>query len=233
MEEKNSTKLPSQPVQNQNVSKICTRNGKEVDFIVKDKDKCVKKVLGDDVEKMDEVEKTVEGDKSTPIQVEDEKQEEEPQLPPIGSPVYEPRAPFPLALKETKKLDNDKDIFETFLRCKVNIPSLDLLKSVPKYAKFLKEIYTLKRNNKTKSKVRVSEHVSAIFQKKMPPKCSDPGMFTIPCTIGGTKIHNDMLDLGASINVMPYSLYESLKFGPLRETTIVIQLADRSNTYSK
>ena len=180
-----------------------------MEVIVKNKDKGVNKVLGDDVENMgNEVEKMIEGDKSTPIQVEDEKQVEEPQLPPIGSPVYEPRAPFPLALKETKKLNNDKDIYETFRRCEVNIPLLDLLKSLPKYAKFLKEICTLKRNNKSKSKVRVNEHVSVIFQRKMPPKCSDSGMFTIPCTIGGTKIHNAMLDLGASINVMPYSLYD-------------------------
>ena len=40
-----------------------------------------------------------------------------------------------------------------------------------------------------------------------------------------------MLDLGASINVMPYSIYASLNLGPLKETGVVIQLADRSNVY--
>ena len=83
------------------------------------------------------------------------------------------------------------------------------------------------------TKVKISEQVSAMFQKKLPKKCSDPGMFTIPCTIGGVKVKRAMLDLFASINVMPYSLYETLKLGPLRETSVVIQLADRSNTYPR
>ena len=56
-------------------------------------------------------------------------------------------------------------------------------------------------------------------------------MFTIPCVIGNTKIEHTMLDLGASINVMPHSMYASLKLGPLKQTGIIIQLADRSNVY--
>ena len=56
-------------------------------------------------------------------------------------------------------------------------------------------------------------------------------MFTIPCVIGNTKIENTMLDLGASINVMPHSVYESLKLGPLKQTGIIIQLVDQSNAY--
>ena len=42
-----------------------------------------------------------------------------------------------------------------------------------------------------------------------------------------------MLDLGASINIMPYSIYVSLNLGPLEETSIIIQLADRSNVYPR
>ena len=67
----------------------------------------------------------------------------------------------------------------------------------------------------------------------MPEKCKDPGMITIPCVIGETKIQNAMLDLGASINVLPYSLFKSLGFGPLYETGIVVQLADRSTVYPR
>ncbi|XP_074300213.1 uncharacterized protein LOC141631445 [Silene latifolia] len=58
-------------------------------------------------------------------------------------------------------------------------------------------------------------------------------LFTIPCTTGNTKIQKAMLDLGASINVMPYSLYKSMKLGPLHATSVVIQLANRSNVYPK
>ena len=58
-------------------------------------------------------------------------------------------------------------------------------------------------------------------------------MFTIPCTIGNTQLEKAMLDLGASINVIPYSIYVSLKLRPLNKTNVVIQLADKSITYPK
>ncbi|XP_074288651.1 uncharacterized protein LOC141613806 [Silene latifolia] len=72
-----------------------------------------------------------------------------------------------------------------------------------------------------------------MFQKRLPQKCSDPGMFTIPCKIGDLDCQHVMLDLGASINVLPTYLYESLKLGPLKPTRTVICLADRSNIYPK
>ena len=56
-------------------------------------------------------------------------------------------------------------------------------------------------------------------------------MFTIPCVIENTKIEHTVLDLGASINVMPHSMYEALKLGPLKQTGIIIQLADLSKAY--
>ncbi|KMT05836.1 hypothetical protein BVRB_7g165770 [Beta vulgaris subsp. vulgaris] len=64
----------------------------------------------------------------------------------------------------------------------------------------------------------------------MPKKCNDLGMFTIPITLGDTKIEKVMLYLGASINVLPYSLYESVELGELLPTNVVIQLADRSTS---
>jgi hypothetical protein len=58
-------------------------------------------------------------------------------------------------------------------------------------------------------------------------------MVIIPCTIGNMRFEKVMTDLGASINVMPYSIYASLKLGPLNKTSVVIQLADRSIAYPK
>ena len=80
--------------------------------------------------------------------------------------------------------------------------------------------------------VHVSENVSAMLQRKLPPKCKDPGSFTIPCKIGNTRFEH-MLDLGASINVMPYSVYPSMNLGKLKNDGVIIQLADRSNAYPK
>nr|XP_027086630.1 uncharacterized protein LOC113708366 [Coffea arabica] len=102
---------------------------------------------------------------------------------------------------------------------------------IPKYAKFLKDLCTHKRKLRGDERVAVGENVSAMLQRKLPQKCGDPGMFTIPCKIGGTPIRKAMLDLGASINVMPKTIYASLNLGPLKGTGIIIQLADRTNAY--
>ncbi|XP_052623845.1 uncharacterized protein LOC128129254 [Lactuca sativa] len=69
--------------------------------------------------------------------------------------------------------------------------------------------------------------------RKLPPKCKDPRMFTVPCKIGDVTFSSAMLDLGASINVMPYSVYESLNVGPLSETGVIISLADKSSVFPR
>jgi len=56
-------------------------------------------------------------------------------------------------------------------------------------------------------------------------------MLTIPCVIGNHKLEKAMLDLGASINVMALSIYKDLNLASLKETKVIIQLADRSNSY--
>ena len=144
-----------------------------------------------------------------------------------------PNVPFPRRFMQSKKEENEKDILETFRKVQVNIPLLDAIKQVPKYAKFLKELCTTRKRISNKEVVRVSENVSAVLQRKLPPKCKDPGSFTIPCVIGNTKFEHAMLDLGASINVMPYSIYASMNLGELKNDGVIIQLADRSNAYPK
>ncbi|XP_031101911.1 uncharacterized protein LOC116005813, partial [Ipomoea triloba] len=139
--------------------------------------------------------------------------------------------PFPSRLAKSKKVEEQKEILETFRKVEVNIPLLDAIKQIPRYAKFLKELCTNKRKLKGNEMVSMGENISAVLQKKLPPKCKDPGMFTIPCKIGNVNVEKAMLDLGASINVMPLSIYSSLNVGSLKETGVIVQLADRSNVY--
>ena len=93
---------------------------------------------------------------------------------------------------------------------------------MPRYAKFLKELCTTKRKLVGNEKISVGENVSAVFQRKLPPKCQDPGVFSVPCKIGNLCFDKAMLDLGASINVMPRSVYDKLNLGELKKTGIVI-----------
>ncbi|CAN6716334.1 unnamed protein product [Malus baccata var. baccata] len=151
----------------------------------------------------------------------------------VHTNVFPSNVPFPSRFMQTKKEEAEKDILETFRKVQVNIPLLDAIKQVPRYAKFLKELCTTRKRMSTKEVVKVGENVSAILQRKLPPKCKDPGSFTIPCVIGNTRFESAMLDLGASINVMPYSIYASMNLGALKNDGVIIQLADRFNAYPK
>ncbi|CAN6586319.1 unnamed protein product [Malus baccata var. baccata] len=152
---------------------------------------------------------------------------------PVPTNVFPSNVPFPNRFKQIKKEEAEKDILETFKKVQVNIPLLDAIKQVPWYAKFLKELCTTRKRISTKEVVKVGENVSAILQRKLPPKCKNLGSFTIPCVIGNTRFESAMLDLGASINVMPYSIYASMNLGELKNDGVIIQLADRSNAYPK
>ncbi|XP_052626894.1 uncharacterized protein LOC128133474 [Lactuca sativa] len=98
-----------------------------------------------------------------------------------------------------------------------------------RYAKFLKDLCTKKRKFKENEKIQVNANVSAVIQKKLHPKCKDPGILAIPCTIGDLHVESAMLDIGASINVIPYLVFQSLNVGPLEETGVIIQLVDKSS----
>ncbi|CAM8994372.1 unnamed protein product [Rhodiola kirilowii] len=136
--------------------------------------------------------------------------------------------PFPVPNRAPKRYVMDKDIWELFSRVEINIPLLEAIKQIPMYAKFLKDLCTNRRRGIKVDQELLSWNVSAVIQRTVPPKCGDPGTYTIPCTIGNIRIKNCMLDLGASINVLPYSIYSSLRIGPLEPAGLTIQLADRS-----
>jgi hypothetical protein len=74
----------------------------------------------------------------------------------------------------------------------------------------------------------MTEQVSAILQCKLPLKYKDPGCPTITCMIGVSQIERALLDLGASVNLLPYSIYLQLGLGELKPTSMTLQLADRS-----
>nr|KYP31213.1 hypothetical protein KK1_048676 [Cajanus cajan] len=90
---------------------------------------------------------------------------------------------------------------------------------------------THKRKLKGNERISMGRNVLALIGKFVPhihEKCKDLGTFCIPCIIGNSKFENSMLDLGASINVMPLSIFKSLSLRPLQPTGVVIQLANRS-----
>ncbi|XP_052886952.1 uncharacterized protein LOC108475442 [Gossypium arboreum] len=139
---------------------------------------------------------------------------------------YETPPPFPRKLARRDKKEEEKEILDIFKKVEINIPLLDVIRKVPKYAKFLKDLCTNRRRLSGNERVNLNENISAIFQRRLPPKYKDQGMFSIPCKIGKVGIKRAMCDLGASINVMPLSVYNKISTEPLKETRVTVQLAD-------
>ncbi|GJW59369.1 DNA-directed DNA polymerase [Tanacetum coccineum] len=177
-----SGKLTSQPVNNlkQNVSEITLRSGKVLE---EQPHQPSKRDLEKEIMKEGSTSQTHQSQETTSPQ-------DEIKIPP----------PFPGRFAKSRKQEQEKEILETFRKVEVNIPLLDAIKQVPRYAKFLKDLCTSKRKLKGNEKVLLGENVSAMIQKKLPIKCKDPAM-----NVG--------------------------KFGKLKETWVIIQLADRSYAY--
>ena len=136
--------------------------------------------------------------------------------------------PFTQALQKKKSSVNQTEMLEVLRQVKVNIPLLDMIKQVPTYAKFLKDLCTVKRGFNINKNSFLTEQVSAIIECKTPMKYKDPRCPTISVNIGGISVEKALLDLGASVNLLPYSMYKQLGLGELKPTSITLSLADRS-----
>ena len=186
---------------------------------------------------MDEVKSIItlrsgkEVDQPLPKPVEESRQGEEKQPEHIlleeDTMKYSIPPPFPQALRGNKNETQQASILEVLRQVKVNIPLLDLINQVPAYAKFLKDLCKIKRGLGIEKKAFLTEHVSALIQSKYPAKYKDPSSPTIPVNIGGSCINKALLDLGASVNLMPFSVYMQLGLGELKPTSITLSLADR------
>ncbi|GJT77277.1 reverse transcriptase domain-containing protein [Tanacetum coccineum] len=107
---------------------------------------------------------------------------------------------------------------------KVDAQYKEMKSRIPNYGKFLKELVSNNHNLEQISLAFLSDESSAIIQNKVPPKLGDPKSFLTPCTFSKTFSCNALADLGASINLMPYSLSAKLSLESVR-------LADRSFQY--
>ncbi|XP_019229945.1 PREDICTED: uncharacterized protein LOC109210917 [Nicotiana attenuata] len=95
---------------------------------------------------------------------------------------------------------------------------------------FLEEILSKKRKVEETLFVKLTEHCSAILQNKFPQKYGDPGSFTIPCSLGSTKFQKSLYDSGASIKLMPLSIFRKLEgeIGDIKSIPVSLQLADQT-----
>ena len=117
-----------------------------------------------------------------------------------------PLTPYPHKLRAPKKLNNHFEIYELFKQVKVNIPLLDAIKQIPSYAKFLKDLCTMKRKLGVNKDAFMTEKSTSLIRNNLPLKYKDPGSPTISIVVGNLKLGHALVDLGASVNLLPYSV---------------------------
>ncbi|GJT69849.1 reverse transcriptase domain-containing protein [Tanacetum coccineum] len=106
----------------------------------------------------------------------------------------------------------------------------DALMLMPKFASTLKTLIGNKEKLSELARTPLNENCSAVILNKLPKKLGDPGRFLIPCEFTGITTCNALADLGASINLMPYSVWKDLALPELTPTCMTLELADRSIT---
>ncbi|GJV16088.1 retrovirus-related pol polyprotein from transposon TNT 1-94 [Tanacetum coccineum] len=138
-----------------------------------------------------------------------------------------PPVPFPKRLRKEKEEAQQKKFLENLKQLHINFPFIEALTQMPKYAKFLKSLLTNKARLEEACKIIMNERCSAVLLNKLPSKEKDPGSFTIPCDIGQLHIDNALADLGASISLMPYTMYKKLGLGEPKATRMSLELTYR------
>ena len=121
-----------------------------------------------------------------------------------------PPTPYPHRLRAPKKVNNHSKIYELFKQVKVNIPLLDAIKQIPSYAKFLKDLCTVKRKLGVNKDAFMTEQSTSLIRNNLPSKYKDPGRPTISIVVWNLKLGHALVDLGASVNLLPYSVYVEL-----------------------
>ncbi|KAI3766148.1 hypothetical protein L2E82_16199 [Cichorium intybus] len=164
-----------------------------------------------------------------------EKNEEEAEERPPPTPVksYKPPVPYPQRLKKEKQEEEYKKFLEHIKSLHINIPFVEAVAQMPKYAKFLKDLLTNRKKLEEASNVILNEQCSAAMLNKLPKKMTDPGSLTLPCQFGNLTFSHALADSGASINLMPYSFYSKLDLPEPKPTRMAIHLANKSITYPR
>jgi len=142
-------------------------------------------------------------------------------------PLDKTKVPFPLRLVKPNLEAQFNKFVDMLEKICINIPFAEALSQMPLYAKFLREIFSKKRTIEHNETITLTRESSAII-KKPPPKLRDPGSFTIPCVIGSETIDKALCDLGASVSLLPLSLFKRMGIGELKPSEMTLKLVDRS-----
>nr|GEU87447.1 reverse transcriptase domain-containing protein [Tanacetum cinerariifolium] len=151
---------------------------------------------------------------------------------------------FPYSLEGSARVLNDQKLrekatnqienfFQIFQDLHFDISFADALLLMPKFACTIKSLLANKDKLFELAKIPLNENGSAMLLKKLPEKLGDLRKFLIPCDFSGMDVCHALADLGASINLMPLSIWKKLSLPELTPTWMTLELADQSITRPK
>ncbi|GJT69201.1 reverse transcriptase domain-containing protein [Tanacetum coccineum] len=168
------------------------------------------------------------------VPVENQNPISEPVDAPVSAPMPNPKSsiPYPSRRNDEKHRESANEqkekFYEIFKDMSFEISFVDALTLMPKFASTLKALIGNKEKLSEMARTPLNEHCSAVILNKLPEKLGDPGRFLIPCKFPGMDECLALADLGASINLMPFSMWKKLNLPNLTPTCMTLELADRS-----
>nr|GFA84638.1 reverse transcriptase domain-containing protein [Tanacetum cinerariifolium] len=162
------------------------------------------------------------------------KQGTKPVVAPVSAPLPNVKhsIPYPSRCDDEKHRDQAngqiEKFYEIFKEMSFEISFADALILMPKFALTLKALIKNKEKLNEMARTTMNEHCSAVILNKLPRKLGDPGKFLIPCEFPRMDEYLALADLGASINLMPFSVWEGHSLPKLTPTCMTLELTDRS-----
>ncbi|GKA80165.1 reverse transcriptase domain-containing protein [Tanacetum coccineum] len=170
------------------------------------------------------------------VQVQPQVPNSEPVVTPVSAlmPNLKPTIPYPSRRNDERRREKANDqiekFYEIFKDLSFEISLTDALILMPKFASTLKALIGNKEKLSEMARTPLNEHCSAVILNKLPEKLRDPGKFLIPCDFPRMDECLALADLGASINLMPLSVWKRLSLPELTPTCMTLELADSSIT---
>ncbi|XP_070021334.1 uncharacterized protein [Nicotiana sylvestris] len=157
---------------------------------------------------------------------EQEEEEIQEEVNPSKAPIPRPPLPYPQRLAKKNGENQFKKFIDMMKILSINVSLVEALKQMPGYAKFIKDLVTKKRSMNYET-IKMKHKVSEIVHS-MTPKLEHLGAFITPCKIESADFAKALCDLGASINLMPYSVFKTFGIGQPRPTSMRLKMADRT-----
>ncbi|GJZ71924.1 reverse transcriptase domain-containing protein [Tanacetum coccineum] len=173
---------------------------------------------------------------SSVVQIQPQVPNSEPVVAPVSAPMPNLKPPilYPSRHNDERRREKANDqiekFYEIFKDLSFKISLTDALILMPKFASTLKALIVNKEKLSKMARTPLNEHCSAVILNKLPEKLGDPSKFLIPCDFPGMDEYLALADLGASINLMPLSVWKKLSLPELTPTCMTLELADRSIT---